>query len=61
MYGFNNDTPIGRVINILKQVPMMYGLLKVTKNTLFHIADVVKEVDVEHKTIRITPMEGLLE
>ena len=35
-YGFNNDTPIGRVINILKQVPM-YGLLKVTKNTLSHI------------------------
>lgn len=46
----------------LKQVPMMYGLLKVTKNIFIpYIADVVKEVDVEHKTIRITPMEGLLE
>ena len=40
----------------------MYGLLKVTKEYLIpYIADVVKEVDVEHKTIRITPMEGLLE
>ena len=41
---------------------MMYGLLKGDKEYLIpYIADVVKEVDVEHKTIRITPMEGLLE
>ena len=26
-----------------------------------YIADVVKEIDIENKTIRITPMEGLLD
>ena len=59
---FDNDNqPIGRVINILKQVQMMFGLLKEKRISHSYIADVVKEIDIENKTIRITPMEGLLD
>ena len=61
MYGFNNDTPIGRVINIFETGANDVWVVKGDKEYLIpYIADVVK-VDVEHKTIRITPMEGLLE
>ena len=44
----------------LKQVQMMF--VKGEKEYLIpYIADVVKEIDIENKTIRITPMEGLLD
>ena len=33
----DNETPVGRVIEILKRVPMMYGLSKGIKNILYHI------------------------
>ena len=40
---------------------MMFGLLKEKRNISFLYSDVVKEIDIENKTIRITPMEGLLD
>ena len=40
---------------------MMFGLLKEKEYLIPYIADVVKEIDIENKTIRITPMEGLLD
>lgn len=41
---------------------MTFGLLKVKKEYLIpYIEDVVKDIDIETKTIKITPMEGLLD
>ena len=40
---------------------MMCGLLKEIKYLIPYIEDVVKDIDVEGKSIKITPMEGLLD
>ena len=40
---------------------MTFGLLKVKRVSHSYIEDVVKDIDIETKTIKITPMEGLLD
>ena len=40
---------------------MMCGLLKEIKSILFHTLKMFKDIDVEGKSIKITPMEGLLD
>ncbi|WP_317956007.1 ribosome maturation factor RimM [Staphylococcus haemolyticus] len=60
---FDDDNqPIGRVINIFETGANDVWVVKGEKEYLIpYIADVVKEIDIENKTIRITPMEGLLD
>ena len=59
---FNNDTPIGRVINIFETGANDVWIVKGEKEYLIpYIEDVVKDIDIETKTIKITPMEGLLD
>ena len=58
----DQETPIGRVINIFETGANDVWVIKGSKEYLIpYIADVVKEVDVENKKIIITPMEGLLD
>lgn len=60
---FDDDgTPIGRVINIMETGANDVWIVKGEKEYLIpYIADVVKDVDVEGRSITITPMEGLLD
>ncbi|HJF68265.1 MAG TPA: ribosome maturation factor RimM [Staphylococcus kloosii] len=56
------DTPIGRVIEIFETGANDVWVVKGDKEYLIpYIADVVKSVDVEGRKIVITPMEGLLD
>lgn len=56
------DTPIGRVIEIFETGANDVWVVKGEKEYLIpYIADVVKSVDVEGRKIVITPMEGLLD
>ncbi|PAK64412.1 ribosome maturation factor RimM [Staphylococcus caprae] len=58
----DNNTPIGRVINIFETGANDVWVVKGDKEYLIpYIEDVVKDIDVEGKSIRITPMEGLLD
>ena len=55
-------TPIGRVINIYETGANDVWVVKGEKEYLIpYIEDVVKDIDIENKTIKITPMEGLLD
>lgn len=62
MYSFDDqETPIGRVINIFETGANDVWVIKGSKEYLIpYIADVVKEVDVENKNYHL-PMEGLLD
>lgn len=56
------DTPIGRIINIFETGANDVWVVKGDKEYLIpYIADVVKNVDIEHKKVIISPMEGLLD
>ncbi|MDU1623669.1 MAG: PRC-barrel domain-containing protein, partial [Staphylococcus epidermidis] len=58
----DDDTPIGRVINIFETGANDVWIVKGEKEYLIpYIEDVVKDIDIENKTIKITPMEGLLD
>lgn len=58
----DDDTPIGRVINIFETGANDVWVVKGEKEYLIpYIEDVVKDIDIETKTIKITPMEGLLD
>ena len=58
----DTDTPIGRVINIFETGANDVWVVKGDKEYLIpYIEDVVKDIDVEGKSIKITPMEGLLD
>ena len=58
----DDDTPIGRVINIFETGANDVWIVKGEKEYLIpYIEDVVKDIDIETKTIKITPMEGLLD
>ena len=57
----DDDTPIGRVINIFETGANDVWVVKGEKEYLIpYIEDVVKDIDIETKTIKITPMEGLI-
>ena len=60
---FDDDNqPIGRVINIFETGANDVWVVKGEKEYLIpYITDVVKDIDIENKTIHITPMEGLLD
>lgn len=56
------DTPIGRVIEIFETGANDVWVVKGDKEYLIpYIADVVKEIDVEGRRIQISPMEELLD
>ncbi|MBL7565422.1 ribosome maturation factor RimM [Staphylococcus saccharolyticus] len=58
----DENHPIGPIINIFETGANDVWVVKGDKEYLIpYIEDVVKDVDVESKTIKITPMEGLLE
>ena len=59
---FNGEIPIGRVTNIIETGANDVWVVKGDKEYMIpYIADVVKDVDIENKTIMITPLEGLLD
>ncbi|MBI5974586.1 ribosome maturation factor RimM [Staphylococcus canis] len=58
---FVADEPIGRVVEIFETGANDVWVVKGEKEHLIpYIEDVVKTVDIEHRRIDITPMEGLL-
>lgn len=58
----DEQQPIGRITSIFETGANDVWFVKGDKEYLIpYIADVVKDVDVENKTVIITPMEGLLD
>ncbi|WP_323702591.1 ribosome maturation factor RimM [Mammaliicoccus sp. Dog046] len=59
---FIKEDALGRVINIIETGANDVWVVKGDKEYLIpYIEDVVKQVDVDNKTIMIEPMEGLLD
>lgn len=59
---FVKEDALGRVINIIETGANDVWVVKGDKEYLIpYIEDVVKQVDVDNKTIMIEPMEGLLD
>lgn len=59
---FIDDAPFGRITSIMETGANDVWVVKADKEYLIpYIEEVVKEIDIANKTIKIEPMEGLLD